>query len=52
MVEISKVFQEPLPKPLVWCGTPIAALMLILLFGRTGLDLLPVIGLHDKDAVN
>ena len=33
--------------PSFWAG-----LMLILLFGRTGLDLLPVIGLHDKDAVN
>ena len=32
MVEISKIFREPLPKPLVWCGTPIAALALILLF--------------------
>ena len=31
--------------PSFWAG-----LMLILLFGKTGLDLLPVIGLHDKDA--
>jgi len=31
--------------PQFWVG-----LMLILLFGRTGLDWLPVIGLHDKDA--
>ena len=31
--------------PAFWVG-----LMLILVFGRTGLDLLPVIGLHDKDA--
>jgi peptide/nickel transport system permease protein len=31
--------------PTFWVG-----LMLILVFGRTGLDLLPVIGLHDKDA--
>lgn len=31
--------------PSFWAG-----LMLVLLFGRTGLDLLPVIGLHDKDA--
>ena len=31
--------------PAFWAG-----LMLILIFGRTGLDLLPVIGLHDKDA--
>ena len=31
--------------PTFWVG-----LMLILLFGKTGLDLLPVIGLHDKDA--
>jgi len=28
-----------------------AALMLILIFGATGLDWLPVLGLHDKDAV-
>ena len=33
--------------PSFWAG-----LMLVLLFGRTGLDLLPVIGLHDKDAAN
>ncbi|MEZ5980292.1 MAG: ABC transporter permease [Planctomycetota bacterium] len=31
--------------PTFWAG-----LMLILLFGRTGLDWLPVLGLHDKDA--
>jgi len=31
--------------PTFWAG-----LMLILLFGATGLDLLPVLGLHDKDA--
>ena len=31
--------------PTFWVG-----LMLILIFGKTGLDLLPVIGLHDKDA--
>ena len=31
--------------PSFWAG-----LMLVLLFGKTGLDLLPVIGLHDKDA--
>ena len=31
--------------PTFWAG-----LMLILVFGRTGLDLLPVLGLHDKDA--
>ena len=31
--------------PTFWAG-----LMLILIFGRTGLDVLPVIGLHDKDA--
>ena len=29
-----------------------AALMLILVFGATGLDWLPVLGLHDKDAAN
>jgi peptide/nickel transport system permease protein len=31
--------------PTFWAG-----LMLILIFGKTGLDLLPVLGLHDKDA--
>ena len=31
--------------PTFWAG-----LMLILMFGKTGLDLLPVLGLHDKDA--
>lgn len=31
--------------PTFWAG-----LMLILVFGKTGLDLLPVLGLHDKDA--
>ena len=31
--------------PTFWAG-----LMLILIFGKTGLDLLPVISLHDKDA--
>lgn len=31
--------------PTFWAG-----LMLILIFGRTGLDLLPILGLHDKDA--
>lgn len=30
--------------PTFWAG-----LMLILVFGKTGLDLLPVLGLHDKD---
>ena len=33
--------------PTFWAG-----LMLILSFGRTGLDLLPVVGLHDKDAAD
>ena len=31
--------------PTFWAG-----LMLQLIFGRTGLDLLPILGLHDKDA--
>ena len=31
--------------PTFWAG-----LMLILAFGKTGMDLLPVLGLHDKDA--
>ena len=31
--------------PTFWAG-----LMLILIFGKTGMDLLPVLGLHDKDA--
>jgi peptide/nickel transport system permease protein len=31
--------------PSFWAG-----LMLILIFGKTGIDLLPVLGLHDKDA--
>jgi len=31
--------------PTFWAG-----LMLILFFGKTGIDLLPVLGLHDKDA--
>ncbi|MFT7677464.1 MAG: peptide/nickel transport system permease protein [Planctomycetota bacterium] len=33
--------------PTFWAG-----LMLILVFGKTGLDLLPVLGLHDKDAAD
>jgi peptide/nickel transport system permease protein len=33
--------------PTFWAG-----LMLILTFGKTGLDLLPVVGLHDKDAAD
>lgn len=33
--------------PTFWAG-----LMLILVFGRTGLDWLPVLGLHDKDAAS
>jgi peptide/nickel transport system permease protein len=33
--------------PTFWAG-----LMLILMFGKTGLDLLPVLGLHDKDAAS
>ncbi len=33
--------------PTFWAG-----LMLILSFGRTGMDLLPVVGLHDKDAAD
>jgi peptide/nickel transport system permease protein len=33
--------------PVFWAG-----LMLILLFGATGLDWLPVLGLHDKDAAS
>ena len=31
--------------PTFWAG-----LMLVILFGKTGIDLLPVVGLHDKDA--
>ena len=31
--------------PTFWAG-----LMLVLIFGRTGADLLPILGLHDKDA--
>jgi peptide/nickel transport system permease protein len=33
--------------PTFWAG-----LMLIILFGATGFDVLPVLGLHDKDAAN
>ncbi|MAE46501.1 MAG: hypothetical protein CMJ86_06355 [Planctomycetes bacterium] len=33
--------------PTFWAG-----LMLILTFGKTGMDLLPVVGLHDKDAAD
>ena len=33
--------------PTFWAG-----LMLIILFGATGLDILPVLGLHDKDAAS
>ena len=31
--------------PTFWAG-----LMLVLIFGKTGTDLLPILGLHDKDA--